>query len=321
MKKKIYFRADASVDIGYGHFVRTLALADMLKEDFDCTFFTVNPTPYQIAEMESVCRYVPLQQDTCFDAFLSLLYGDEIVVLDNYFYTTDYQRQIKNKGCRLVCIDDMHDKHYVADVVINHALTNTSLFDIEPYTKLCLGYKWALLRKPFHHATRLLSRRKIDISKVMVCFGGTDYYNLTGKFINILLKNKQIQKVTAIVGDAYNIENRIDSPKVNYCHNLSAIELVELFHNVDLSILPTSTICLEALACNALVAAGYFVDNQAEVYKEYTSKHLILSLGNLRDKNIEMLSLDQLLRNSSRLIELDSFGEIPLKYKNLFSIL
>ena len=35
MNRKIYFRADAGVDIGYGHFTRTLALADMLKDDFE----------------------------------------------------------------------------------------------------------------------------------------------------------------------------------------------------------------------------------------------------------------------------------------------
>lgn len=33
MDKKVYFRADASNVIGYGHFVRTLALADMLKDN------------------------------------------------------------------------------------------------------------------------------------------------------------------------------------------------------------------------------------------------------------------------------------------------
>lgn len=47
--QKIYFRADASATIGYGHFIRTLALADMLKDDFDCTFFTCHPTSYQVS--------------------------------------------------------------------------------------------------------------------------------------------------------------------------------------------------------------------------------------------------------------------------------
>ena len=47
MKKRILFRADANVQIGYGHFVRTLALADMLKDDFECVFYTQEPTEYQ----------------------------------------------------------------------------------------------------------------------------------------------------------------------------------------------------------------------------------------------------------------------------------
>lgn len=38
--QKIYFRADAGAEIGYGHFIRTLALADMLKDDFSCVFVT-----------------------------------------------------------------------------------------------------------------------------------------------------------------------------------------------------------------------------------------------------------------------------------------
>ena len=49
--KKIFFRADAGYNIGYGHFVRTLALADILKKDFDCTFFTCHPTKHQINEI------------------------------------------------------------------------------------------------------------------------------------------------------------------------------------------------------------------------------------------------------------------------------
>ena len=121
MKRKIFFRADASQSIGYGHFIRTLALADMLKDDFDCVFYTQTPTEYQRKELEKVCPFIELpDDDTRFRLFIEELKGDEIVVLDNYFFTTDYQRSIKTKGCKLVCVDDMHDKHYVADVVINH---------------------------------------------------------------------------------------------------------------------------------------------------------------------------------------------------------
>ena len=158
-KRKIYFRADASAIIGYGHFIRTLALADMLKDDFDCTFFTTSPSVYQVAEMAKVCNHVSLNEETKFEDFINLLDGNEIVVLDNYFFTTEYQRQIKNKGCKLVCVDDMHDKHYVADVVINHGLTDNNLFDIEPYTRLCLGFRYVLLRSPFLQESQMLKKK------------------------------------------------------------------------------------------------------------------------------------------------------------------
>ena len=67
----------------------------MLKDDFDCVFFTTDPSPYQIDELDKVCRFITLHEESKLDDFLSCLEGTEIVVLDNYFFTTDYQHQIK----------------------------------------------------------------------------------------------------------------------------------------------------------------------------------------------------------------------------------
>lgn len=177
-RRKIFFRADAGAQIGYGHFIRTLALADMLRDDFDCTFFTQSPSEYQQREAEEVCPLVALpSDDSKFEEFIDCLKGEEFVVLDNYFYTSEYQKQIKEKGCKLVCIDDMHDKHYYADVVINHGLIDKKLFDIESYTRLCLGLDYALLRKPFIQASSTVK----NPNSWFISFGGTDYLNLTEK--------------------------------------------------------------------------------------------------------------------------------------------
>ena len=75
MKQRIYFRADAGREIGYGHFIRTLALADMLKDDFDCVFVTQSPTAYQQAEVSGVCPLVGLPAtDARFGMFLMKLW-------------------------------------------------------------------------------------------------------------------------------------------------------------------------------------------------------------------------------------------------------
>ena len=40
----------------------------------------------------------------------------------------------------------------MADAVINHGVADAALFSVEPYTRLCLGLSWALLRQPFLRA-------------------------------------------------------------------------------------------------------------------------------------------------------------------------
>ena len=252
-KIKIFFRADADVNIGYGHFIRTLALADMLREDFDCTFFTQTPTQYQKDEVNRVCKLVELpSNDSKFQEFIDMLLGDEIVVLDNYFFTSDYQKKIKERGCKLVCVDDMHDKHYFSDVVINHALTDKRLFLREPYTKLCLGLDWALLRKPFLEHN-LIPEQRVK-GECIVAFGGVDKLNLSTKYSKLLSNNDYIKKIIVIIGDGFSFEADLKLiPKVEIHKKLSAIQVANLFKRVEFAILPTSTICIEALACGCKV--------------------------------------------------------------------
>lgn len=314
--QKVYFRADASASIGYGHFIRTLALADMLKDDFDCTFFTCHPTSYQVSEMEKVCPFIILQEEVHFDEFLSYLQGNEIVVLDNYFFTTEYQYIIKACGCKLICIDDMHDKHYVADVVINHGITNKRLFSVESYTQLCLGYNWALLRLPFLQPSRL-QQVNAYTETVVVCFGGADKNNLTERFVSFLQKESRIKRIIAIVGDRHPCEVLGVQPRVTYLRNLSATEVSDVFRQSTVAFLSTSTVCLEALSQQLPVAAGYYVDNQKEVYTEYVDNNLIYPLGNLLKLDIDNLDYHFILDKVKSLYTINcSF--IALRYKRMF---
>lgn len=311
-KRKIFFRADAGVRIGYGHFIRTLALADMLRDDFDCTFFTQSPSEYQQRETEKVCSLVALPSDNSkFEKFLDCLKGEEIVVLDNYFYTSEYQKQIKEKGCKLVCIDDMHDKHYYADVVINHGLTDGRLFDVEPYTRLCLGFDYALLRKPFIQASSTAK----NPNSWFISFGGTDYFNLTEKYLSILQQDDRVKTVTVVVGDACQyIEDLQNYDKATIFKNLTASRMAREMQRAEYAILPCSTVCIEALACGCKVAAGYFVDNQKEFAYSLKAAHFIYGLDNLGNKSKGIV--DNMI--SYRYKFHHSFQGIPVRYVHLF---
>jgi UDP-2,4-diacetamido-2,4,6-trideoxy-beta-L-altropyranose hydrolase len=317
--QKIYFRADAGAEIGYGHFIRSLALADMLKGYFDCTFFTAEPTPYQIGEMEKVCKYVALEANAKLQSFLDYLKGDEIVVLDNYFYSTDYQKSIKTKGCKLVCIDDLHDKHFVADIVINQAINVTPAdYSCEEYTRFAFGSDYWLLRNPFFDANKKATTKRITSSqlKVVIAFGGSDSLDLTGKIIRTVIGIGDVQEVTAIVGDAYSFA-KVDSPKAHYVKNLSAQQIADLFISSDVAVLPASTMMNEALVCGIHIIGGYYVPNQENDYYAFLREKMIEGVG-------DFTSTDSIDKLSQTLKQLDTkqiivvITGIPRRYVELF---
>lgn len=287
MRRKIVLRADAGKIIGYGHFIRSLALVGYLKEDFDCTFCTFNPseltpTRYQLEEIAKVCKYNHIQATSYEEydkQFISNLSGDEIVVLDNYYFQTDYQKQIRNKGCRLVCVDDMHDRHMVADLVLTGSPLQKKDFSLEPYTRFCGGIEHTFLRKEFLNAP---VHKGLDaiITKIVVAVGGADPHNLTQKIIDIVRDIDEHLNIAVIAGDAVNIDG-VYNNKIRIYRRLSAEQMVDLFKWADMGILSASTICIEALACHLPVAAGWYVDNQEEFYQYGISEKLFMPLGNL----------------------------------------
>lgn len=303
--QKILFRADAGAGIGYGHFIRSLASADMLKDDFDCVFYTSDPTPYQVAQMEGVCPYFSLDEKAKFHQFLDYLKGDEIVVLDNYFFTTDYQRRIKAKGCKLVCIDDMHDKHYVADLIINQGICWTKEdYSCEPYTRFAFGLQYSLLRKPFFEACekRSVKNAKDDCLSIVVAFGGSDFLDLTHKVVQGIKDLSRVRRITAIVGDRYASEKIITSEKVEYKKNLTAEEIAELFLNTDIAILPASTMMNEAMACGTFIIGGFYVNNQEYDYYSYLKENMILGVGDYSDDDSVERIIKVLSKNETRVV-------------------
>ncbi len=315
MSQKIFFRADAGQSIGYGHFIRTLALADMLKDDFDCVFYTQTPSEYQKKEMAKVCPCIELPaDDSRFDHFLECLHGDEIVVLDNYFYTTDYQRAIKEKGCKLVCIDDPHGIHYVCDVLLSHGNGIPSDFDVETFTRLCLGTDWAMLRKPFRRPVDWNHQRNNDI---VVNFGGADPYHITELIVGLLLQLKLNYKIKVILGDKVFLSDEYRS-KVDVLRNLSAEQMAQLFDDSAFGIFAASTVCLEGQSRGLPIIVGYYVENQEKYYNRIKESGNYATLDYLQNATLE--KLQRAIDSIPYIHRLKmSAEEIPSRYVNLFN--
>lgn len=278
--KKIYFRADADAKIGFGHFVRTLALAEMLKDEFECVFFTAAPSDYQKEEVGKVCKLVVLQpDDRKFDEFLTYLTGNELVFLDNYFFGSDYEKKIKNIGSRLIVLAPPTTHHY-ADVVFNYFEKDITKYSVESYTHIYAGQEWTILRKPFLLPIDNTKRRK---NTVVISFGGTDQYCLTEKVLEEL-SDKEI----SVICTSRIEKQRIESFKykgVNVLVDVSAEVVANVFESSEYAILSSSTICIEALSRGCKVMAGYYIDNQINYYNSLTNDKLVYPLGDLLIKD------------------------------------
>lgn len=313
-KRKVFLKADASSEIGYGHFFRTLALADMLKDDFDCTFFTADPNDFQREEVAKVCKLYALSFSDAIPSFLDLLTGNEIVVLDNYYYTEQYQQQIRNKGCKLVCVDDNHIKHFYAEMVINHTpCISSEEYSCEPYTRLLLGTDFLLLRRDFFDA---IYHRKPKIPhSVFICYGGSDEYNLTLQTCKII---RQIDNrpIVAVVGGGYeyleDLKEYSETHNVQVYSNVNAAVMVDLMQKASLAIVPASCTFFETCCTRVPIITGYTVDNQRFIAKACEELGLGYNCGNLLEnfesKILQAISAivtlgDTFVKNQSSLIK------------------
>ncbi len=279
-KPKIIFRADGNQAIGMGHFFRTLALAEMLKDDFYCIYAIRSPSDYQIREINKICneRIDLPSNETHFEVFINILKGNEIVVLDNYYFTTQFQQHIKKKGCLLVCIDDLNNQHFVADIVINQSPgAKAQFYSTEKHTILLLGFDYALLRSAFLSNSWNERRKKYS---VLVIMGGTDPLKITPMIIN-KISSIEWELPIAVV---YNGEGFENTNKVVKFKNLTADNLAKLMYQSHIGIFPASTISIEACACRLPFITGYFIENQKQFYFSLVNSGLAIGIDKYDDK-------------------------------------
>lgn len=305
-KPRILFRADGNSEIGLGHVYRCLAIAERLSGNFD-SFFAIRQPSLELKNLiNKFANLIALKEYESYTEEAKELATTiisenriDIVTLDGYYFNTDYQKVIKEK-CKsvLISIDDDQPFHYVSDVVINHAGgVDETQISKEAYTKLFLGYDYLLLRKEFIQLLNI--EKKIhSISSVFICFGGADPIDLTGKVLSCLMNEKSLEKIIVVVGSSYKQIEKLKQSIIYERHieirsNLDANTLAGLMHNIDLAIVPSSTIALEAFATNMILITGMTADNQQNIYKGLIKEGTVIGIDDFNELTCENL-LDNL---------------------------
>jgi UDP-2,4-diacetamido-2,4,6-trideoxy-beta-L-altropyranose hydrolase len=258
-----------------------LSLADSLKNDFDVTFSSIDKIDEK--QVQSDITFLRVETE---ESFLNETINDfGIIVLDGYKFNSDYQKKIKEKNKKLVCIDDIPEFQFYADAVINHNPgINPETYSKEPYTKLCIGTDYCLLRKEFIEESNK-ETASVSNGDVYLCFGGSDFQNLTNRVLSELVKLKDINKINVVTGSAYSYKDELskickENKNISVFENAATSEIISFIKNSEFAICPSSAVAYESLLVGTKLITGYYADNQKEFYKYLVNERNVVGLNN-----------------------------------------
>ncbi len=217
----VLFRADASIEMGTGHIMRCLTLANALKErgvqcHFICREHKGHLIPLLIEHGHSVhsltTRFPQMKDEhtsddsqlahaswlgcsQTSDAHLCQSIAQEIqpdwLVVDHYALDIQWQRLLRPHCSKLMVIDDLADRQHDCDLLLDQTFGRDT-DDYRPLVpqdcQLLCGAEYALLRPEFSQwRSYSLKRRKHGpLEHLLINLGGVDKDNITGQILTAL---------------------------------------------------------------------------------------------------------------------------------------
>lgn len=218
----VAFRVDASLDIGTGHVMRCLTLADTLSsQGSPCRFicreheghliehirskdYPIHVLPasisYRMGHHKSPTTKTPAHSnwlgcDWQVDATdtLTILRDDvpDWLVVDHYALDERWESALR-EGCqKLMVIDDLADRSHACDLLLDQNLGREAcdyISLVSSHCRLLTGSQFALLRPEFAALREfsLQTHQTTRLKSLLVTMGGIDLNNATGKVLEAL---------------------------------------------------------------------------------------------------------------------------------------
>ena len=335
---RVLIRTDASVEIGSGHLMRCLTLADQLRSEGSAVAFGCRDLPgglfdllqargYRCARLLSAVPGSNAQQDDA-DATIEAaekLFPDGLdwLVVDHYELDATWEHLLRPHVRKLMVIDDLANRPHDCDLLLDqnyyrdldrryHGLVPEQCITL-------LGPAYVLLRPEFAAARKRLRLRDGSVKRILVFFGGSDPANQTQKAVEALqLLGRPDIGVDVVVGAANpnrNVIQALCDQLPNVVFHCQVSNMAELMLNVDLGIGAGGATTWERCCLGLPTITMVFADNQlqttldlanfgAVLFLDWANKvsaaQLALSIESLMTN---VMLLDNLSRKSSLLMK------------------
>lgn len=314
---KVVIRTDASQEIGTGHVMRCLSLAEELKRQGTEVTFVCRDLDGNMSDTvrkKGYCVYLlpnnlkignKNRNKGLSDASLAGLDWAEdaehtkkfirekthwdLLIVDHYGLDCRWEKELREVADKIMVIDDLANRSHDCDILLDQNVydspENRYKRLLPDDCRLLLGPKYSILREEFFEARYKVQEKKVinAVERVLVFFGGSDPTGETEKAIDVIRDLKPDNTIfDVVVGDSNPRKHLIeascsDMKNVNYFCQIENI--AELMVKADLSIGAVGTASWERCYLGLVSIVIITADNQKEVAEKLTKENVIINLG------------------------------------------
>lgn len=316
------FRVDSSLEIGTGHVMRCLSLADGLRRKGAKVAFACRPFPGNLCDRIESLGYlvhrlsgkvpqeitknrtdpdyakwlgVSMEEDADQTARIVLKEKVDWLIVDHYGIDHWWERSLRPLVRKIMIIDDLANRRHHGDLLLDqnlhknmslryHGLVNADCLTL-------LGPTYALLRPMFSRMRKSLRKQSPKVQRIFVFFGGVDLTNETGKAIEAIagLRGQKIH-VDCIVGEKNAHQAAIqklcnDLPEFHY--HCEVKNIAELMSKADLALGAGGTATWERCCLGLATLIISVSQNQVAVAKAVDQMGIARYLGGSHEVNVD----------------------------------
>lgn len=282
----LYIRADGNTDIGMGHIMRCLSVAEAVAagREEKPVFITADEGCRNMIEERGFQAIVLGTDYKDMISELPLLEKrfhkmKDVLLVDSYQVSDEYYKELR-KLVRVACFEDMGTA-YPVDLLINYNIYAPQL--AEGYQapkedlrtsggypdKVLLGVKYMPLRKAFQMPAEYVVKDKV--TDVVITTGGSDPYFAAAAFADAFLKDCFLSKQTIhwhLISGPFNSFAEQLKGKYGMCENVTIHENVKdmrgLLLQSDIVISATGSTIYEISSLGVPMIVFYFAENQRQ---------------------------------------------------------
>lgn len=328
---RIAIRADASADIGSGHVMRCLTLAEALREKNVQTLFISREHPgnlNDLIEMRGfpVKRLLPAEMPSSSSSLLhaSWLGADERtdaeqtiealkqwgsvdwLVVDHYALDAAWETSMRDHVNKIMVIDDLADRAHDCDMLLDQNLVaqfrSRYSNKVPEHCAMLLGPEYALLNPVYADLHQRVFPRVGKIQRILIFFGGSSQAKLTGRALSAFLQlgRADIEVDVVLAGDDPDAQFIRDQahghPNIHLHGHLPT--LARLMAKADLAIGGGGATSWERLCLGLPSLVVTLAENQGPIAEELSRRALVRWLGHHNEvhESVFRQALEELLQ-------------------------